>query len=115
MIAHFMCRLTAVACLLFICGCKEKKPTPQADNSSGNPLSAPADYLGAVNKAQKSAQRSIGNVNFDQTIKSFFAEEGRFPNSLDELKSKGVAIPDAPPGMKWSYDPATGQVKAVPQ
>jgi hypothetical protein len=104
---------TAVACLCFI-GCGDK-PKPKASESSGNPLSAPADYLGALNKAQKSAQRATGAVGVDQAVKTFFAEEGRFPKDLEELKAKGVNVPAAPAGMKWDYDPKSGIVKAVPQ
>ncbi len=104
---------TVVACLCFA-GC-DKKPVPKASGDSGNPLSAPADYLGALNKAQKSAQKITGAVGVDQAMKTFFAEEGRFPKSLEELKSKGVNVPDPPAGMKWDYDPNTGIVKAVPQ
>ncbi|HMJ91628.1 MAG TPA: hypothetical protein VK530_17535 [Candidatus Acidoferrum sp.] len=108
--------LAAVACLCFF-GC-EKKPTPKAadgSGNSGNPLSAPADYLGALNKAQKSAQKTAGNVGIDQALKTFVAEEGRFPKTLEELKSKGINVPTPPAGMKWDYDPNTGIVKAVPQ
>ena len=108
----------AAACLgLF--GCKEKtetKPQP-ADSSSGNPLSAPADYVGAVVKAQKSAQKTISTVGLDQAIKTFAAEEGRFPNDLNELVTKGTipSLPRVPNGMKFEYDPKTGIAKVVPQ
>jgi hypothetical protein len=106
--------LTAVACLCF--SACEKKPAPKAsDNSSGNPLSAPADYVGALGKGKKSAEKTLGKVGIDQALKTFFAEEGRYPKSLDELKAKGVNVPDPPPGMKWDYDPSSGAVKAVPQ
>ena len=104
---------TAVACLCFF-GC-EKKPTPKASGDSGNPLSAPADYLGALSKAKKSADKTTSIVGVDQAVKTFFAEEGRFPKSLDELKTKGVTVPNPPDGMKWDYDPNTGIVKAVRQ
>ena len=94
-------------------GCNDK-PVPKASDS-GNPLSAPADYVGALNKAQKSAQKTAGNVGIDQALKTFFAEEGRFPKTLEELKAKGVNVPNPPAGMKWDYDPNSGVVKAVPQ
>lgn len=106
--------VTAVACLCLL-GC-DNKPKPKASNSSsGNPLSAPADYMGALNQAQKSAQKTAGTVGLDQALKTFFAEEGRFPKSLDELKSKGVTIPEPPAGMKWDYDANSGVAKLVRQ
>jgi hypothetical protein len=111
----FLSVVIAVACLCLV-GCDGKaKPKAASTSDSGNPLSAPADYLGALNKAQKSAQKTSGLVGVDQAIKTFFAEEGRFPKDLDELKSKGVAIPEPPAGMKWDYDPKSGIVKPVAQ
>lgn len=108
--------LIAVACLCFA-GCEKKSPTPKAtdSSSSGNPLTAPADYVGAIGKAKKSAERTTGTVGIDQALKTFFAEEGRYPKDLDELKAKGVNVPNPPDGMKWDYDPKSGIAKPVPQ
>lgn len=110
--------LLAAACLCFFPGCKQEKKAPSADDtSSGNPITAPADYVGAVGKAQKSAQKTLSTVGLDQAIKAFSAEEGRYPNSLDELVSKGTisSIPKPPFGMKYDYDSKTGIVKVVPE
>lgn len=110
--------LFAAACLCFFVGCQQEKATaPSTDTSSGNPLTAPADYVGAVGQAHKSAQKTVGGVGLDQAIKAFAAEEGRYPNSLDELVSKGTiaSIPKPPPGMKYDYDSKTGTIKVVPQ
>lgn len=104
----------AVACLLFS-ACKPKEESKPAGESSGNPLNAPAEYVGALGKAQKSAQKTAGLSGMDQALKSFFAEEGRYPKDLDELKQHGVTIPAAPTGMKWDYDPNSGAIKVVPQ
>lgn len=117
MSVRFITAGIAMACLLFSAGCDNKNKTPKAsqDSSSGNPLNAPADYLGAMNKAQKSAVKTTGTVGLDQAIKAFFAEEGRYPKDLNELRSKGITVPEPPTGMKWNYDSATGGIKAVPQ
>lgn len=106
----------AVACLA-VAGCKQKEEAKPAGDStsSGNPLTAPADYVGALGKAQKSAQKTLGVAGIDQALKTFFAEEGRYPKTLDELKAKGVSVPAPPAGMKWDYDPNTGVAKLVPQ
>ena len=109
--------LFAAACLSFIgCGKKENK-TQQADTSTGNPLTAPVDYVGAIGKAQQSATKTISTLGIDQAIKAFAAEEGRFPKDLNELVSQGTipSIPKPPTGMKYDYDPATGRIKLVPQ
>lgn len=112
--------LIAVACFgLFGCKPEKKAATPvaPAETSSGNPLTAPADYLGALNKAQKSAQKTLGSVGLDQALKTFYADEGRFPKDLGELVSKGTIsqIPPPPRGMKYHYDPQAGTVKIVPE
>jgi hypothetical protein len=110
--------LFAVACLCFLVSCKQKKTsTPSSDTTSGNPLTAPVDYLGAVGKAQNSMQKTLGTVGLDQAIKSFSATEGRFPKDLDELVSKGVInqVPPAPRGMKYDYDPKAGTIKVIPE
>ena len=75
------------------------------------------DYLGAVATAQKRAVKTIDSVNLSQAIQMFQAQEERNPKSLNELVSSGYLhrLPQPPPGMKFDYDPKTGQVKVVPQ
>lgn len=108
--------LFAAACLCFFQGCKGEKKS-SSDSSSDNPLTAPADYVNAIGKAQKSAQKTIGTVGLDQAIKAFHTEEGRLPKDLDELVSKGTIsqIPPPPRGMKYDYDSKTGVIKVVPE
>ena len=109
--------LFAAACFS-LAGCGEKKSDSSTTNtSSGNPLTAPADYVGALGKAQKSAQKTIGAVGMDQALKTFYADEGRYPTNLNELVSKGTisSIPNPPNGMKYDYDPKTATIKVVPQ
>ena len=111
--------LMGVAGLLFI-GCDEKKsatasPTNAPTSSSGNPITAPVDYLGAAAKAKQSAQKTVANVGVSQAIKQFYAVEGRFPKDLNELVSKQYLpnIPSPPVGMKYQYNPTTGDLKVV--
>jgi hypothetical protein len=111
--------LFAAACLCFFIGCKNEKKSSKSssDTSSGNPLTAPADYVGALGKAQKSMQNRLGAVGLDQAIKVFSSEEGRFPTNLNELVTKGTIgqVPPPPRGMKYDYDPKTGIIKVVPE
>lgn len=104
---------------LLISGCgKDASPTSGTTNtsSSGNPLTAPVDYLGAVSKAKQSADKTLSTVGIDQAIKMFSAETGRMPKDLNELVPSHLStIPPAPTGMKYSYDPKTGVVKVVPK
>jgi hypothetical protein len=80
-----------------------------------NPLTAPADYLGAVSAAQKSAVRVVDLAAVQQAIQMFNVSEGRYPGQLNELVTEGYLprLPDLPTGMTYQYDPASGQVRAV--
>jgi hypothetical protein len=99
-------------------GCGDKpKPAPastaQPDNR--NPLSAPTDYLGALNKAKKSAEKTVDITVVQGAVNSFKQEEGRFPIDLIELMRHSYLreIPAAPYGMKIAYDAASGTVSVV--
>ncbi len=111
--------LFAAACLCFFAGCKQEKKTaaPRSNTSSGNPLTAPADYVGAIGKAQKSAEKTLSTVGLDQAIKTFYTEQGRLPKDLNELVTKGTIsqVPPPPRGMKYDYDPKAGTIKVVPE
>jgi hypothetical protein len=100
-------------------GCGKKEPASQTTNaaSSGNPITAPVDYLGAVAKGQQKAQATTALVGIKQAIDMFSAQEGRLPKALNELVSPDYLprLPAPPAGMKFDYNPNTGEVKVVPQ
>jgi hypothetical protein len=103
-----------------LCGCGRKpaQQTPPATNaSSGNPLTAPADYVGAAVNAQKQARRITEGASLSQALQQFYAGEERHPKDLNELVTKGYLrqVPPPPAGMKYDYNPATGQLKLVKQ
>lgn len=107
---------------LALVGCvKKEEPKPQqATNkpaASGNPITAPVDYLAASVKAHQSMVKTIEGTSLNQAVQQFYVGEGRFPKDLNELvKLKYIGeIPRAPNGMKIVYDAANGQVKVVPQ
>lgn len=80
--------------------------------ASGNPLTAPVDYLGAIAKAKKSTEVKIALTSLQQAIRLFQVQESRLPNNLEELVEKNYLpkLPKSPPQTDWSYDPASGQV-----
>ncbi len=85
--------------------------------STGNPLTAPVDYLGAVGNAKQKAVKTVDVTSLSQAVQMFQVSEGRFPRDLNELVTmKYIAkIPAAPYGQKIVYNPATGQVSVAPQ
>lgn len=114
--------IVLLAASLVLPGCGDKKPSepPKPTNSSnatGNPITAPVDYLGAVAQAKKSMEKSIEMSSLRQTVQQFQAGEGRLPKSLDELVAEKYinSIPKPPYGLKIVYDPASGDVKIVQQ
>ena len=107
--------LVAVACGL-LSGCGDNSKSKSSGTVGENPLNAPADYVGAIGKAQKAAVKTLGAVSLDSAIKTFYEQENRYPKTLDELTPKYVSkIPDAPLGYKINYDAAKGEVSVVRQ
>lgn len=109
----------ALGLFVALIGCGEKDPTAKKvdldNNSSGNPLTAPVDYLGAVSKAKKTAVKVLDVASLTQAIQTFHANEDRYPTSLAELVSTHYlpSIPALPTGMRYNYNPASGLVKVV--
>ena len=117
----------AAGLLLAGCGNNNSSPHPQGTNTSqttnseprydtGNPITAPVDYIGAVGQAQKYAVKTIDVSYLNQAVQLFNTQEGRLPKDLNELVPNYVGkLPATPYGTKLDYDPNTGQVKVVQQ
>ncbi len=111
---------TFVLCL-GLAGCAKKETAakkPDIDNnSSGNPITAPVDYLGAVNKARKTAIKQIDLAAVQNAINLFNAQEERYPKDLNEMVQKHYLgqVPEVPAGQQLTYNPKTGEIKIVRQ
>jgi len=114
----FCLSLTA-SWLLVGCGecCNKSGEGTNSAAGGGNPLNAPADYVGALGKAQQSAVKTVDTTSLNQAIQLFNVENGRNPKDLNELVEKKSIpkIPDAPRGMKLDYDATAGKVRIVPK
>jgi hypothetical protein len=104
---------------LLFAGCSKKQTTaasPTNETASGNPITAPVDYLGAIAKAKKFSEKTIDTSAITRAIQLFYAQEDRFPKDLDELVAKHYigGVPPPPTGMRWQYEAKTGDFKAVP-
>jgi len=96
----------------------KSKPESAAKSSTepgGNPITAPVDYLGAVAQGQKKAVGTLEIAGLKQAIQMFQVNEGRFPKTLQELVKPDYLskLPIPPHGMRFDYDPNSGQVKLV--
>ena len=111
----------AAMILLAGCGKSDSAKTGGETNSvskngSGNPLTAPADYLGAVADAKKHSEKVVDVSALNQAIQLFNVQEGRLPKSLDELVPNYIGkLPPTPFGSKLVYDDKAGTVKVVSQ
>jgi hypothetical protein len=113
------CFSVAASLLLVGCGPSSDKPAQPTNGaaSGSSPLSAPADYVGALGKAQQTAVKTVDTASLNQAIQMFNVDQGRNPKDLNELVEKKFIpkIPDAPRGMKLEYDATAGKVKVVKQ
>jgi stage V sporulation protein SpoVS len=91
---------------LAIAGCGDEK---------SNPVTAPVDYIGSAVKKEQSAIKTIDTTALNQAVQLFNVQEGRLPKDLNELVEKKYIgkLPDAPAGMKLSYDANDGKVAVV--
>jgi hypothetical protein len=107
--------------LMAVAGCKpsgdSQTTSSTSTNSSGGVLQAPADYVGALGRAEQNAGKTADVASLNQAIQMFQVDKGRFPKDLDELVQEKYLkkVPDAPYGMKIDYDASTGTVKVVKQ
>jgi hypothetical protein len=114
-------RLLVLIAALALVGCSKKQDstaiTKTNESASGNPITAPVDYLGAVAKAKKYSEKAIESTSINQAIQLFYAQEDRFPKDLQELVAKHYigGIPPAPTGMRWAYNPQNGEIRTVQQ
>ena len=111
--------ITSVTLAIGLCACggssetpKDEAPEKEESSSAGNPLTAPLDYVGAVGKAKKSSEKRLNLANIQNAIKTFKVVEGRYPKALNELVTEGYfpRPPRPPRGMRYVYNPKTGQV-----
>ena len=87
-----LCLSLAAGVLLLGCGESSDKPAQptNAAASGSSPLSAPADYVGALGKAQQTAVKTADTATLNQAIQMFNVEKGRNPKDLNELVEKKV-------------------------
>jgi hypothetical protein len=103
----------------FGCGGESAPPATKktaASTNEGSVVTAPVDYIAATIRAGENAKGTVEIVTLQKAIETFQTAEGRFPESLDELKQKSYlsVLPKPPVGKKFQYDAASGKVELVP-
>jgi hypothetical protein len=74
----------ALVLALGLTSCRKAEDEPRAPNpdpsaSSGNPLTAPVDYLGAVGRAKKTAAITLASFQFNRLFSFFRLKKTVFP------------------------------------
>jgi len=112
-----LCPVLLICFWLAACGKKEKTANLLTNNGSGNPITAPVDYLGAVNQARKTAVKRIDMASLQNAINLFNAQEDRYPKDLNELAQKHYiqTVPALPAGSRFLYNSANGELRIVRQ
>ena len=85
-----------------------------ADSASNNP----ADYLGALVRAKKTADKTIDVSYLNQALQLFNTQEGHYPKTLEELTPNYVAkIPEPPHWLQTGLrrDQGRSENRARPQ
>lgn len=74
-------------------------PAPPAGNAADSPIV----------REKADAERAVAELS--RRIERYRAEHGRYPFTLDELRSGGP-LPDLPPGVVYKYHHLTGRLEA---
>lgn len=109
--------LMLAAAALICAGCGDNSKQSKVSQAVSNTVTAPVNYLDALNKGKQSAEKTIDVVQVNQAVMYYNEAEGHFPKDLNELVAKHYLgkIPEAPYGMKLVYNAETGEVKVVKQ
>lgn len=106
-----------ILCAICLVGCgkPDNDSAHKETTDTTSPLTAPGDYLGALNKGKIAAEKTIDTSSLNKAIQMFSIENGRNPKSLDELVEEKFmpALPKAPYGMQLQYDATSGKVSVV--
>ena len=102
--------LISVAAGLLLAGCGK------SDYGSVQDTKKALDYGNTLVNAKKTADKTIDVAALNQEVQLFYAQEGRYPKTLEELTPNYISkIPVAALGYKIEYDATRGEVKVVKQ
>jgi hypothetical protein len=92
-----------------VISCNRKKETEE----ELTPMNAVEKYGGVMSKTLKKSKAMDDVLYMKNKINTFQIQEGRYPNSLNELVEKDYLdkLPEPPKGMAFHYDPSTGKVE----
>ncbi|MCD6221107.1 hypothetical protein J7K25_02985 [bacterium] len=101
---------SSIVFIITLSGCNKKK---KEEENRLTPLNAPAKYGETMGKAMKKAKIMDIILPLKSAIDTFYIEEERYPESLQELVDKGYIkeIPKPPEGMNYYYNSKNGKIE----
>jgi len=99
--------LILLAILFFISGCNRN------NNNSTSPTDKVKKFGQKIERTFKRGKLTNTTMYLKNKIITYQREEGRYPESLQELVDKGYIkeIPKPPEGMNYYYDPKIGKIE----
>ena len=86
---------------------KDAARPPERENSGDG------GYLDTLGSAYTRAERMKALLPAKKCVQAFAAIKGRRPKDLDELKKEFPDFPQPPEGLRFKYDPQTGEIALV--
>ena len=107
--------LLPVSVLLLSMACSND--TDPDDHGSGNPATAPVDYLGAINQGKNKAVVDAALLQVNNALGQYQATNFKPAPSLQQLIDEDLltTLPQIPDGAQWQYDPQTGKASVLPK
>ncbi len=104
-------------------GCSKKKdvsPTAAAAAEAANPAAVPAaaaPVAASPDQVRVEREASFQAKDLQLSVDAYQKIYKRKPASLEQLVREGflASLPSAPPGKRFTLDPATARVSIVPQ
>jgi hypothetical protein len=100
----------ALALGLVVAGCSKKKDASSAANPAAEPANQATTPAPAENEVPHARDLQLSVDAYQKIYK-------RKPASLEQMMQEGflASLPPAPPGKRFTLDPATTRVSVVPQ
>jgi len=105
---------------LVVAGCSKKKDAATATNAAAepaNPAAAPAAPAASPDQARVEREASFQTQDLQLSVEAYEKIYKRTPASLEQMVQEGflASLPPAPPGKRFTLDPATARVSVVPR
>jgi hypothetical protein len=102
---------------LVVAGCSNKKDASTTANPAAEPANPAAAPAASPAQARVERETSFQTKDLQLSVEAYEKIYKRKPASLEQMVQEGflASLPAAPPGKRFTLDPATARVSAVPR